>query len=724
MDVKHYRKRGRDEESEDEEYHQESDEEIATDKRHKLEEDLTTIGNDVFVSNVDRVWMPWMDHFTAEHEVEMYNSWLQASKAGALAVINPSEEAQSAAKEAIEAFNARQAHIRQMNWSYDPINRLFRTYNPGIDAASTSDASNEPYWFAFRPYVSPARTHGNSQALATMPPEYLPRPITCHMPTYLPMHQYSLRVLHPSTPVSTAETLSTSLLRRYYDRFAHSMAVIQFSEDMVEDTREYQLGEPYRSTVPITTHTLAITGTEKPLAQRFIVLLNKLMQEGVDLIVISGDRNVVSVYDLEVDVFMPVYPVLLSSSVLVVTPIQLVQINGCSTRCSTVEEIFSSLLRRTVAVLGALLVKSDVDVPALSPDEHWHHRGLRNDGRMYWIDISGSNISSRVKVAPPPRIGSHVPWSTHGWCGRDAKVLLRSAISFYRPKVIIELGTWFGKSARYMMEHVEPGTVIVCVDHYKNNAIYGHEHKGAGVEDKLYFNYLRFESFVASIEATMTSPAVSPCRVCLLRMDIHECIEYLKRMDMDAGLVFIDAEKKTKPLSGLVHRIRRAFPRAAIVGDSYGQKSVQYAVEQVKKSSTVLTLQDSYLVLPRHDDETAVKTTVDGIYPTIPHYSGLTPQIEVLCGESKWDEIEAMIESRSLCDADANVGGHSMAHVLMSVLIKRLRHGRKMTITCPSETIERLSALLTKLVERIDRVTVTESMLTPFDFAIEELKFS
>ena len=91
MDIKHFRKRGRDEDSEDEIQDNESDD-MVTDKRHKHEEDNTLVGNSVFSSRVDSVWMPWMDHFTAEHEMEMYNCWLHAAKAAAIAIINPTEE--------------------------------------------------------------------------------------------------------------------------------------------------------------------------------------------------------------------------------------------------------------------------------------------------------------------------------------------------------------------------------------------------------------------------------------------------------------------------------------------------------------------------------------------------------------------------------------------------------------------------------------------------------
>ena len=91
----------------------------------------------------------------------------------------------------------------------------------------------------------------------------------------------------------------------------------------------------------------------------------------------------------------------------------------------------------------------------------------------------------------------------------------------------------------------------------------------------------------------------------------------------------------------------------------------------------MLTLQDSYLLLPRHDDATDVQITVDGIFPTVPHYTGFTPQIEALCGENKWDEIETLIDSWALCDGDANVGGYSLAAMdaryKLRALLKLLR---------------------------------------------------
>lgn len=172
----------------------------------------------------------------------------------------------------------------------------------------------------------------------------------------------------------------------------------------------------------------------------------------------------------------------------------------------------------------------------------------------------------------------------------------------------MELGTWYGKSSRFILRHLaavaeEDGTTcsLFCVDKYKNNAIYSKLLMEPSPEDKMFFNFLRFESFVSSVESlSLQTPAVAErCSVCTMVMDVHEAGSVLQELGIEVDMVFIDAEKKTLPLSDLVVRLRHLFPRAVIVGDDLVFPSVQFAMKRLERQGiTPIQKQEAYLVTP------------------------------------------------------------------------------------------------------------------------------
>jgi len=186
--------------------------------------------------------------------------------------------------------------------------------------------------------------------------------------------------------------------------------------------------------------------------------------------------------------------------------------------------------------------------------------------------------------------------------------LLLTAIRHYRPRCVMELGTWYGKSSRFILRHLaaiatEDNTTcsLFCVDKYKNNAIYSKLLTEPSPEDKMFFNFLRFESFVSNVESlSLQTPAVAErCNVCVMVMDIHEAGNVLKELGIEVDMIFIDAEKKTIPLSDLVVRIRSLFPHAVIVGDDLVFPSVQFALKRLERQGiTAMERQESYLIPP------------------------------------------------------------------------------------------------------------------------------
>ena len=186
--------------------------------------------------------------------------------------------------------------------------------------------------------------------------------------------------------------------------------------------------------------------------------------------------------------------------------------------------------------------------------------------------------------------------------------MLLTALQHYRPHCVVELGTWYGKSSRFILSHLAQLSygdhcerTLFCVDKFKNNAIYSNLHDEIEPEDKMFFNFLRYESFVSSVEdlSLQNTNIEQFCSVCAMKMDIHESISVLHQLGIPVDMVFIDAEKKSKPLVQLVLKIRKLFPKAVIVGDDLVFESVQIAITRLEAQGIqAYKRKESYLIAP------------------------------------------------------------------------------------------------------------------------------
>ena len=124
--------------------------------------------------------------------------------------------------------------------------------------------------------------------------------------------------------------------------------------------------------------------------------------------------------------------------------------------------------------------------------------------------------------------------------------------------------------------------------------------------DKLFLCHPRFETFaanLASAEAAAGSGG-SGGRTLMVQCDAHDAVPLLSGLVAsdsavpEPGVVFIDCEKKTAPLRGLLAAVRDAFPSAVIVGDDLVFPSVKAAIEPARAAAPCLPLEEAYVLVP------------------------------------------------------------------------------------------------------------------------------
>eukprot|EP00475_Leptophrys_vorax_P035578 TRINITY_DN58732_c0_g1_i1.p1 TRINITY_DN58732_c0_g1~~TRINITY_DN58732_c0_g1_i1.p1 ORF type:complete len:661 (+),score=146.46 TRINITY_DN58732_c0_g1_i1:46-2028(+) len=566
-------------------------------------------------------------------------------------------------------------------WFYDPIHDHLTEFLHEIDSYDP-----DHIWFHFRS-VQKGLYNGNDSFVDV-------NPFEMHQERYKLQRNYELKIYNPKTKGNaiTVQNLQKHLLRRFFGSFAKSFAIVHTGL------------KSGNATVKSTDLDLADSLDIKEFGPPEIVGgkgLNSLIHEALE-----GDRELIAVgpfFDseepIEFDTFIPVFPIR-SGDWFLFTPMQLFQVNGFPQDVLDVPSLFSEMLCRISAELGAVLETRDL---------RFHPDPLEPSTKMYTDGLSSREAQlyqdSRV-VKVKCGLGKFVPAAEHGWCSPCTKASLRTAIEICSPKSIIELGSWYGCSATFIKQHADENCALFAVDYFKNNAIYEHKMSDINPIDKLFLNHIRYESFYRNMHNFRN--------VSMLKMEIRAGFEHLGTCSIEADIVFVDCEKKTGPLVALLKQIRSQYPTAIIVGDDYCFKSVQRAISDIKKifsSERVFPGTDSYLIVPEkwsHISSDTVRRYLKQFLSYDKHDKNIVDLIE----KERYREVldQTKKAGKSLFDFLSVGQGQSVAHEL-----SRRRKSRIQDVW---------DAVFKPKVEDLKGRSICNAAgLTPFDFLTHKIDF-
>ena len=159
---------------------------------------------------------------------------------------------------------------------------------------------------------------------------------------------------------------------------------------------------------------------------------------------------------------------------------------------------------------------------------------------------------------PPP-----VPPSDHGWFGPEHVELLSGAVG-PDVKVILELGSWMGKSTRFFAERC-PNAVVFAVDHWQGSMEHHTTPEWRALLPTLYETFLKncwdFKD-----------------RIVPLRMGTVAGMSLLHQHGVKPDLIFIDAGHDYPNANADVSTALRLFPESTLCGDDFMWEGVQRAV--------------------------------------------------------------------------------------------------------------------------------------------------
>ena len=169
---------------------------------------------------------------------------------------------------------------------------------------------------------------------------------------------------------------------------------------------------------------------------------------------------------------------------------------------------------------------------------------------------------------PWPAERPDLPEDWHGWlCPDTARALVQHL--FDNTRLVIELGTWLGVSARAILTNA-PLATLVCIDHWKGSPEHHADPIGGDWHRRLATLY----------DVFLTNLWPWQDRVIPLRADTLAGMQEVAAAGVNPDLVYVDSEHSVERVTAELRFISERWPNAWIIGDDYDNSAVKLAADQ------------------------------------------------------------------------------------------------------------------------------------------------
>jgi hypothetical protein len=152
-----------------------------------------------------------------------------------------------------------------------------------------------------------------------------------------------------------------------------------------------------------------------------------------------------------------------------------------------------------------------------------------------------------------------------GWCcGQNIRMF--GNLCGPDTRVIIELGSWLGRSTMHLLE-AAPNATILCVDHWLGSAEHQTRPEWKEKLPRLYETFLRHHW-------------PSRDRIVPMRMDTVEGMHEIAKAGVKPDLVYVDASHDADSVCRDLSSARLLFPSAQLCGDDWTFETVRAGVQR------------------------------------------------------------------------------------------------------------------------------------------------
>lgn len=183
------------------------------------------------------------------------------------------------------------------------------------------------------------------------------------------------------------------------------------------------------------------------------------------------------------------------------------------------------------------------------------------------MSIETLHEAYRFPAAPP-----QVPPSDHGWFGPEHVELLTP---FLNPslKVVLEVGSWLGKSTRFIADHA-PGALVIAIDTWQGSP----EHRNNGEWNRMLPTL--YETFLKSCWAYRE-------RIIPIRADSVTALKIVHSHGIKPEVIYLDGSHEYPDVKRDMETILSFFPEADLTGDDFMWPGVERAVKETARPRNV-----------------------------------------------------------------------------------------------------------------------------------------
>lgn len=166
------------------------------------------------------------------------------------------------------------------------------------------------------------------------------------------------------------------------------------------------------------------------------------------------------------------------------------------------------------------------------------------------------------------------------WFSEDNQTMLLKYIKKFcnkKESIILELGTWMGRSAFFSSKYITEDSVVICVDHWRGDISIGKEYKNKESE-------LLYKQFIINLWEYRN-------KIIPVRMDGNVAIKLLYEMGIKPDLIYLDMDHSYESVIINLKNINRYYPDVPLVGDDF------YHYEGVKRAVMEQLINNDYKYL-------------------------------------------------------------------------------------------------------------------------------
>lgn len=154
----------------------------------------------------------------------------------------------------------------------------------------------------------------------------------------------------------------------------------------------------------------------------------------------------------------------------------------------------------------------------------------------------------------------------HGWFSIAKQQVYQEVLELVKPAEVLEIGTWLGKSCRWVLEHSM--VRMICVDPWKP----WHTHADPILA---HLSQVSRETFLANLWDLRS-------RIIPIQLRSEEAIPILAHAGYKPDLIYIDGSHSFEAVQSDIRMCREFFPHANLIGDDYCDQwpGVKKAVDQ------------------------------------------------------------------------------------------------------------------------------------------------